>query len=83
MTLEADDDDVYRIPGDESDESPAVFEVSRPNLRKMRLRDRKLEAEHPSPSIIRTVNLAPKELVIEWHRKEGNPEEFTYRIRIR
>lgn len=83
VTLEADDDEVYRIPGSGSDETSAVFEVSRPNLRKMPLRDRKLEAEHPSPSIIRTVNLTPKELVIEWHRDEGNPEDFTYRIRIR
>lgn len=83
VTLEADDDEVYLIPGDEDDESPAVFEVSRPNLRRMTLRDRKLEAEHPSPSIIRTVNLVPKEIVIEWNRGEGDPDEFTYRIRIR
>jgi hypothetical protein len=81
VTLKAADDENYRIPLDLRSPEPPIFEVQRPDFRRMLLRERKLEQEHPSPSIIVTRHVEPRELSIEWRRNRDDPASFTYQIR--
>jgi len=82
VTLKAAADENYEIPPDARCAESPVFDVLRPDLRSMLLRERKLEQEHPSPSIIVTRNVGPRELSIEWRRDRDDPTTFTYQIRV-
>lgn len=81
VTLEATDDDVYRIPRDGRREHQPVFLVSRTNLRQLTRRQRIIEEEHPTPSIITTEDLKPRGLAIDWRRGKENTT-FSYRIDV-
>lgn len=59
---------IPRSPGSEG-ETP-VFEVSRPDLNRMLRRERLVEEEVPSPSLIRTRGLEPRDLRVRWVREE-------------
>jgi len=79
ITLDSLDASLFTIPEDSLSREQPRFVVSRPNPRTMRLRERRMEEEHPSPSIISTENVEPRGLTVNWTRGE-DPDTFTYRI---
>lgn len=81
VTLEATDDDVYRIPHVGRSKHQPVFLVSRLNLRQLTRRQRIIEEENPTPSIITTEDLKPRGLAIDWRRGNEN-STFSYRIEV-
>jgi hypothetical protein len=59
-----------------------VFVVSRPKLHQLTKRQRALEEARPTPSVIETRFLKPRDLAVRWIRDEDG-ESFTYDIVVR
>jgi hypothetical protein len=59
-----------------------VFTVSRPKLHELTKPQRSLEQAWPTPSVIETMYLKPRDLAVRWHRGEDG-ETFTYDILVR
>jgi hypothetical protein len=59
-----------------------VFVVSRPKLSPLTQRQRQLEESSPTPSVIETKFLRPRDLAVRWIRDEDG-DSFTYDIVVR
>jgi hypothetical protein len=59
-----------------------VFVVSRPKLSPLTQRQRQLEESSPTPSVIETKFLKPRDLAVRWIRDEDG-DSFTYDIVVR
>ena len=71
------DELVLEIPKDELAKSKPVFELRPAKLSMQTARDRNNEEAHPTPPIIVTRGLAPRELLLKWTRsKAGDDFEF-------
>jgi hypothetical protein len=70
IELSAAEGENFTIPRRPDAEDAPVFEVSRPDLNRMLRRERLVEEESPSPSIIRTRHLEPWNLLVHWRRDD-------------
>jgi hypothetical protein len=59
-----------------------VFVVSRPKLHQLTRRQRSLEQARPTPSVIETMYLKPRDLAVRWVR-DADGVSFTYDIVVR
>jgi hypothetical protein len=59
-----------------------VFVVSRPKLHQLTRRERALEEAKPTPSVIETMFLKPRDLAVRWIRNDDGAS-FTYDIVVR
>jgi hypothetical protein len=69
---------VLEIPKDELAREQPVFDMIPPVLKRQTTADRKREADHPTPPVITTRGLQPRELVLKWTRLKSG--EFTYEL---
>jgi hypothetical protein len=71
------DDTILRIPKDDLAEAEPVFEIVPQKIRPTSESARKREAAHPTPPVITTRGLEPRELLLEWTRaKSGDAFDF-------
>jgi hypothetical protein len=71
------DDSSLDIPQDPLAKSKPVFELIPAKTSRQTKKEQKLEAEHPTPPVIHTRGLAPRELVLKWTRtKAGDDFDF-------
>lgn len=80
--LSAADDALFEIPVDDLADEQPVFVVEKIDPRKLPLRERRREQEHPSPCALSTQHLEPNDLVVRWHLDEDD-EAFSYEIIVR
>jgi hypothetical protein len=59
-----------------------VFVVSRPKLHQLTKPQRRLEERRPTPSVIETSYLRPRDLAVRWIRGDDG-RSFTYEIVVR
>jgi hypothetical protein len=81
--LNAADDALFVIPGDDLAEEQPAFEVSVLDLRRATFRERKLAEQYPFPCAITTQHLEPHELRVRWVRDADDPELFTFQIEVK
>jgi hypothetical protein len=82
VTLSAEDDALFEIPMDELAREQPVFVGEQLNVHRLPLRDRRLEELNPTPLLIRTEHLEPRNLRIDWQR-DRETNMFMYDIVVR
>ena len=82
--LSAEDEASFEIPSprDDDDDRRPVFIVEKPSLWGLSPRERELEEIQPTPAVIRTENLRPHNLLVEWERGDESGE-LRYRLLVR
>jgi hypothetical protein len=71
------DDTILRIPKDDLAKAEPVFEIVPQKVRPLGEAARAREAAHPTPPVITTRGLEPRELLLEWTRaKSGDAFDF-------
>lgn len=79
LSLKAADDVNYEVPQDLANPKPIVLELAAsPQGRTPAAKA--LDAEHPTPPLIRTRGLQPKEVRALWSRRRNSPGEWDYEI---
>ncbi len=81
VTLRADDSALYEIPLDDHCSDQPRFVAEPLNHGLLSRREQRIEERHPSPPIIKTVNLQPRNLAVRWDRREDGT--FRYEIEVR
>lgn len=79
LVLKATDEANFTVPQDAANPKPIVLELAASPAPRTAA-GKKLEAEHPTPPIIRTRGLQPRELRVLWSRRADSPEEWAYDI---
>jgi hypothetical protein len=73
------DDDILSIPKDGLSEVQPVFELVPQKIRPASEAARKREEAHPTPPLVTTRGLEPRELMLEWTRLRGG-DAFDFRL---
>jgi hypothetical protein len=79
ITMDAADDANFQVPDDAVNAKPAVIELVAQKPPKG-AKQRKLEDEHPTPPMLRTRNLRPNDVGIQWYRNPSDPSEFAFEV---
>jgi hypothetical protein len=79
MKMDAKDDANFTVPDDAVNSTPVTLELV-PQKPAKGSRQRKLEAEHPTPPMLRTRNLRPNDVGIQWTRSASDPSQFGYEV---
>lgn len=80
LVFDAADEANFTVPRDATVKGPVKLElIPSPVPRTAVAREQ--EAEHPTPPIIRTRGLVPRELQVEWARRKDVPQEFEYDVK--
>ena len=69
-------DTVLQIPKDELAKEQPVFDLIPAKVGKSTTSDRKREADHPTPPVITTRGMQPRELVLKWTRLKSGDFDF-------
>lgn len=77
LTLDATDDANYMLPQDAANKKPVALELV-PSPVPRSAAAKKLEEKNPTPPIVRTRGMAPKDVSAQWKRRKDAPEEFDY-----
>ena len=77
-TLSA-DDEVLDIPQDELAKTKPVFEMQASKPLRGSTKEKQAEQLHPTPAVITTRGLEPRELVLQWTRTKGL-DDFKYEL---
>ena len=67
---------ILEIPKDELAREQPVFDMIPPVFKRQTTADRKREADHPTPPVITTRGLQPRELVLKWTRLKSGAFEY-------
>ncbi|MBL9140559.1 MAG: DUF1570 domain-containing protein [Phycisphaerae bacterium] len=79
MTLKASDEANFAVPLDPANTKAIALELA-PSPAPRTSAGKTLEAEHPTPPIVRTRGLQPKEVRSLWTRRKDSPGEWDYEI---
>ena len=79
MKLDAKDDENFAVPDDAVNSKPVTLELVAQKPAKGS-KQKKLEAEHPMPPMLRTRNLRPNDVGIQWTRSPSDPSQFGYEV---
>lgn len=79
MTLRASDESNYTVPLDAANTKDIAVELV-PSPMPRNPSGKKLEEQHPTPPIIRTRGLQPREVRAQWSRRKDSPGEWDYDI---
>lgn len=79
ITMDAAEDANFEVPDDAVNSKPAVIELVAQKPPKG-AKQKKLEAEHPTPPMLRTRNLRPNDVGIQWTRHPDDPSQFAFEV---
>ncbi|NNF43266.1 MAG: DUF1570 domain-containing protein [Phycisphaerales bacterium] len=75
-------DDAFEIPADQLTPTTPEFVVEKAKLFGLTLRQRKFEEATPTPGVIKTTGLRPRDLEVRW-RRDRKSGELSYEIVVR